>query len=215
MRNERYECIPAIVWVEQIIDAIWECPKCHDAVVVAPETCEPIPGGTAGPRLLVKIAEDRWLNHLPLHRQEQMFARLGVDISRSTMCGWMAALATTFRSVYDRMKEELLKSKIIATDDSPVKVQDRTKKSNIKRGHEWIFMGDKEHPVNLFHYTKGRSRSDEIFFLDLKASCREIAFPAIGPFARKLGQHSLLAARTIDAITKKPGLTTRGSVTRC
>lgn len=159
VRNRRLECVPVNFYIEEIIDSVWECPSCHDTVVVAAEPFEPIPNGTAGPRLLVKIAEDRWLKHLPLYRQEQIFARLGVDINRSTMCGWMAALAAILLPLYLCMKEELLKSKIIATDDTPVKVQDRSKKSNIKRTHEWIFMGDKEHPVNLFHHTQGRSRA--------------------------------------------------------
>jgi transposase len=159
VRNKRFECIPAVLYVEEIIDTIWQCPACRDTVVVAASPPEPIPDGKAGPRLLCKIAEDRWLGHSPYHRQEQAFARHGIDIPRSTMCGWMGALAAIFRRIYEGMKAELLKSEIIATDDTPVKVQDRTKKSNIKRGHEWIFMGDSAHPVNLFHYTQGRSRA--------------------------------------------------------
>jgi transposase len=159
VRNKRFECIPATLRVEEIIDGVWQCPDCNDTIVVAASPLEPIPNGSAGPRLLCKIAEDRWLNHMPYYRQEQAFARIGVDISRSTMCGWMSALATIFAPIYQGMRMELLKSRIIATDDTPVKVQDRSKKSNIKRGHEWIFRGDSEHPVNLFHYTQGRSRA--------------------------------------------------------
>ena len=152
----RNECVPVTVFVEEVIDNVWKCPACNDTIVVEANACEPVKNGMAGPRLLVKIAEDRWLNHLPLHRQEQMFARQGVDINRSTMCGWMASLAETLRPIYDSMKKVLLESKVIAT---PIKVQDRTKKSNIKRAHEWIFMGDDAHPVNLFHHTQGRSRA--------------------------------------------------------
>jgi len=159
VRNKRFECIPATLCIEEIIDGIWQCPDCNDTIVVAASPLEPIPNGSAGPQLLCKIAEDRWLNHMPYYRQEQAFARMGVDISRSTMCGWMAALAAIFLRIYQGMRIELLKSRIIATDDTPVKVQDRSKKSNIKRGHEWIFRGDSEHPVNLFHYTQGRSRA--------------------------------------------------------
>lgn len=159
VRNTRYECIPVTLVVEEIVDNVFQCPKCKDTIVLKAELCEPIKNGTAGPRLLVKIAEDRWLNHLPLHRQEQMFARQGIDINRSTMCGWMASMAEALRPIYEAMKLELLKSKVIATDDTPIKVQDRTKKANIKRAHEWIFMGDDSHPVNLFHHTQGRSRA--------------------------------------------------------
>jgi transposase len=159
VRNRRFECIPATVYVEEIIDSVWSCPNCNDTIVVASDAFEPIPNSTAGPKLLTQIAEDRWLKHLPYYRQEQAFARLGINISRSTMCGWMALLTNTLLPIYEAMKVELLKSRIIATDDTPVKVQDRTKKRNIKRGYEWIFMGDATHPVNVFHYTEGRGRA--------------------------------------------------------
>jgi transposase len=88
-----------------------------------------------------------------------MFARLGADIPRVTACGWMASLANIFRPVTDCMQAELLKSKVISLDDSPVKVQDRKKKQNIKRGYEWIMMGDDAHPVNVFHYIQSRGRA--------------------------------------------------------
>ena len=159
VRNWRYECVPASVFIQEIVDSVWECPACHDTVVVAAKVNEPIESGKAGPNLLVQIAEDRWLKHQPLYRQEQAFARQGADIPRSTLCGWMAALSARYQRIYDRMKADLLKSKIISTDDTPVKVQDRSRKSNLKRGHEWIFMGDKNYPVNLFHYTEGRGRA--------------------------------------------------------
>lgn len=176
VRNRRFECVPASFFVEEIIDSVWRCPKCNDSVVVEADVCEPITSGGAGPKLLATIAEDRWLKHLPYYRQEQIFARLGIDIARSTMVGWMASVATHYRRVYDAMKRDLLQSKVIATDDTPVKVQDRSKKANIRRGYEWIFLGDEEHPVNLFHYTHGRGRAGPLKFLEnfqgfLQADC--------------------------------------------
>lgn len=165
VRNRRFECVPMQVFVEEIIDGIWQCPRCKNTLTVAAEVLEPIANGTAGPRLLSQIAEDRWLKHLPYHRQEQAFARMGLNIPRSTICGWMSGVAEKLRPIYDRMKVELLKSSTISTDDTPVKVQDRTKKQNIKRAHEWSFMGDAEHPVNLFHFTEGRGRAGPMKFI--------------------------------------------------
>lgn len=159
LRKQRFECVPMTIYIEQLIDEIWQCPGCGDTVVVSPNVIEPVPDGKVGPRLLCRIVEDRWLKHLPLYRQEQAFARLGIDIDRSTMCGWSATIANIFRRVVEAMWEELLLSKIIAIDDTPVKVQDRQKKNNIKRGREWICLGDRAHPVNLFFYTEGRDRA--------------------------------------------------------
>ncbi|HZT34551.1 MAG TPA: IS66 family transposase, partial [Nitrososphaera sp.] len=83
----------------------------------------------------------------------------------STICGWHTSLAESLRPLYCGMHIDLLKSEVIGTDDTPVKVQDRKKKQNIKRGHEWICIGDKNHPVNMFFYTHGRGRDGPKRFL--------------------------------------------------
>jgi hypothetical protein len=59
----------------------------------------------------------------------------------------------------------LLQSKVISTDDTPVKVLDRSRKKNIKLGRKWAFLGDEKHPVNLFLYTQSRGRDGPIEFL--------------------------------------------------
>jgi len=107
-------------------------PNCNDTLVVKPEVTESIKKGTAGPALQAEVAVAKYEDHLPLYRQEQRFARMGVPINRSTLCGWLNATSLTLRPLYDRMHELLLLAKIIATDDTPVKVLDRNKKKNIK-----------------------------------------------------------------------------------
>ena len=67
----------------------------------------------------------KWADHQPLHRQEKMFERHGIDISRKTMGGWTAQCAALLDPLYQWMKKELLSSKVIGTDDTSVKVLDR------------------------------------------------------------------------------------------
>lgn len=165
VRNSRFEYQPASLFVEDFIETILECPKCGDTVTVKPATVQSIENGTAGPGLQAEIVIAKYEDHLPLHRQEQRFARIGAPIARSTMVGWLWKTATTLRPVYDRMKKLLLQSKVIATDDTPVKVQDRTKSKNIKLGRKWIYRGDESHPVNVFDYTQGRGRAGPQVFL--------------------------------------------------
>jgi hypothetical protein len=61
----------------------------------------------------------KWADHQPLHRQEKMFERHGIDISRKTMGGWMAQSAELLDPLYQLMKKELLNSKVIGADDIP------------------------------------------------------------------------------------------------
>ena len=63
-------------------------------------------------------------DHLPLHRQEKMFERHGVDLSRKTMGGWLAQCAHLLQPLYGSLKEVLFQSKVIGTDDTSVKLLD-------------------------------------------------------------------------------------------
>ncbi len=119
----------------------------------------------ASPALLSYVAISKFCDHLPLYRIERIFARHGADIARSTMCGWLAVLAALLRPIYDLMHEKLLASRIIKTDDTSVKVQVRKGKKKIKTGRMWVYIGDREHPFTLFHYTQGRARAGPKIFL--------------------------------------------------
>ena len=119
----------------------------------------------ASPSMLSYIAVSKYCDHLPLYRLEEMFARQGVSISRSTMCGWLAALVALLRPLYDLMHSRLVQCKIIWTDDTPVKVLVRKLSKNVKTGRIWVYIGDKTQPFNLFHYTGGRAREGPKKFL--------------------------------------------------
>lgn len=165
LRNSRYNSKPATVYIEDFVELVFACPDCNDTLVVKPEVNESIKNGTAGPALQAEVAVAKYEDHMPLYRQEQRFARMGVPINRSTLCGWLNATSLALRPLYDRMHELLLLAKIIATDDTPVKVLDRNKKKNIKTGRQWIYRGDETQPFNVFNYTEGRGRNGPLIFL--------------------------------------------------
>jgi len=165
IRNSRYEYKPASVFIQDFIATVFQCQGCGHTLTVEPDLPQTIENGTAGPGLVAEIATARFEDHMPLHRQEQRFARMGVSIARSTMVGWLTNAAIHLKPLCDRMHELLLLAKIIATDDCPVKVQDRKKKNNVKIGRVWTYRGDDEHPFNLFDYTEGRGRTGPKTFL--------------------------------------------------
>ncbi len=106
----------------------------------------------------------KWADHQPLHRQEKMFERHGIEISRKTMGGWMAQCAQLLDPLYQLMKKELLSSKVIGTDDTSVKVLDR-KLPFARIGRIWPYVGDAHHPVIVYDYTPTRSRAGPAKFL--------------------------------------------------
>lgn len=133
-------------------------------IVTAPLPKLPIAKGFAGPGLLAHIITSKYVDHLPLHRLEGILARHGVALSRSTMCDWMADCAALLTPLYDLMKADVLRSRLIHTDDTRVPVQepglDRT-----KSGRLWVYVGDRDHPHLVYDYTPTHARDGPASFL--------------------------------------------------
>jgi len=159
--SERYEYIPAQVTV---IEDVCKKYACACTVKTATKPSQPIEKGTAGASLLAQVIVAKTADHLPLHRQEKIFERHGVDISRQTMGGWLAQCAALLQPLYGSMKEVLFQSKVIGTDDTSVKVLD-AKLPFARTGRIWPYYGDKDHPVILYDYTATRERAGPEVFL--------------------------------------------------
>jgi transposase len=160
--SERYEYIPASMKVIQDV-----CLKyaCDCTVRTATKPPQPIEKSTAGASLWAQVIVAKWADHQPLHRQEKMFERHGIDISRKTMGGWMARCEALLDPLYQLMKKELLSSKVIGTNDTSVKVLDR-KLPFARIGRIWPYVGDAHHPVIVYDYTPTRSRAGPAKFLE-------------------------------------------------
>ena len=160
--SERYDYIPASLRVIQDV-----CLKyaCDCTIRTAEKPRQPIEKSTASASLLAQVIVAKWADHQPLHRQEKMFARHGVTISRKTMGGWMVQCAKLLDPLYQAMKKELFGSKVIGTDDTSVKVLDR-KLPFARIGRIWPYVGDAHHPVIVYDYTPTRSRAGPAKFLE-------------------------------------------------
>ena len=130
----------------------------ESAIIVAPKPPQAIPGGVAGPALLTQVIISKYADHLPLHRLERILGRSGVHFSRSTTCGWCAACANLLGPLAELILAELLQSFVIHTDDTPVDVRGgRTKEKYQARF--WTYVGDDQHPLIWFEFTKNRKRA--------------------------------------------------------
>ena len=159
--SERYEYIPAQLTV---IEDVCKKYACACTVKTATKPAQPIEKSTAGASLLAQVIVAKTADHLPLHRQEKIFERHGVDISRKTMGGWLAQCANLLQPLYGSLKEVLFQSKVIGTDDTSVKVLDITLPF-ARTGRIWPYYGDADHPVILYDYTATRKRAGPEKFL--------------------------------------------------
>jgi transposase len=159
--SQRYEFIPAQLTV---IEDVCKKYACACTVKTATKPPQPIEKSTAGASLLAQVIVAKNADHLPLHRQEKIFERHGVDISRKTMGGWLAQCAHLLQPLYRSLKEVLFQSKVIGTDDTSVKVLD-IKLPFARTGRIWPYYGDPGHPVILYDYTPTRARAGPEAFL--------------------------------------------------
>jgi transposase len=161
--SEQLEYVPASLHVIQQACQKYACPK-GCTVVTAAKPLAPIEKGLPGPGLLAHVAVSKYGDHLPLYRQESIFARQDVELSRKTMCDWMRQCAELVSPLVDLMKERALSSKVVQTDDTPVPVLD-PELPHTRTGRIWTYVGDPKHPYTVYDYTPNRSRAGPDEFL--------------------------------------------------
>jgi len=163
--SEQLEYEPASLHVIEHVRPTYACKNCEAHLITADKPIQPIDKGLPGPGLLAHVITSKYCDHLPLYRMERILGRHGVDLSRSTMCGWMAACGDLLHPLYRLMVEDVLASKVVHTDDTVVPVQDKTR-TKTRQGRAWVYVGDQHHPHTVFDYTPNRSRDGPLTFLE-------------------------------------------------
>ena len=136
-----------------------------DAVVIAaPKPAMPIAKGLPGPGLLAHLIVSKYSDHLPLHRLERVYERQGFFLHRSTLSDWLGACADLLRPLYDLMVRVVLQSRVIHTDDTPVKLQELVT-HRLSTARLWAYLGDAAHPYNVFDFTVNHKRDGPQRFL--------------------------------------------------
>ena len=135
--SEQLEYVPASLFVRVHARIKYACSKCQGNVVSGTLPVQPIGKGLPGPGLLAHVLTSKYNDHLPLNRLEGIFQRQGAELSRSTLCDWVAASARLLEPLVDVMKTEVLASRKIHADDTTVPVLDKNREST-KTGRLWV-----------------------------------------------------------------------------
>lgn len=112
----------------------------------------PIERGLAGPGLLADTIVRRWQDHTPAHRLEDVYRRDGLELARSTICGWHMQLAPLAEPLIAAMRADAFEQPFLCTDATGVLVQAKDK---CRRGHFWVLVAPGKHV--LFEYTRDHS----------------------------------------------------------
>lgn len=164
VETERLDIVPAKVRVEKHIRYKYACKNCEGleskdgAVITAPLPPQLIPQGTATSGLVAYIMAGKYIDGTPLYRQEKIFSRIGVDISRQTMCNWLMLTYEKTKDLTGLMWKDLLHFPLIGIDETRVQVLDEPGRKNTTLSYMWVFRGNgRASPVVLYRYRPSRS----------------------------------------------------------
>ena len=154
--SERYDYQPASIFVRELVRPTYACRACEQKgldpqIAKAALPPEPLPKSNVGPGLLAHVIVSKFVDHLPLYRQESILGRHGLPIRRSTLCDYLQGCGQLLKPLFDHMHQRLLTSYAIHADDSPIKLL-RPKRT----AYAWIYLGDDDNPYTLFDFTAGR-----------------------------------------------------------
>ncbi len=157
--SEQLDIIPAKMQVIRHIRPKYACKNCEGVeddgptVKIAPVPPRIIPRSIATPGLLAHILTAKFVDHTPFYRQEKQFQRLGVEISRTSMCGWAMQTATVCQPLLNLFIDEVLSSFVIQADETTLQVLQEPGRDPTTKSYMWIFRrGDPEKPVLIYQY---------------------------------------------------------------
>jgi len=166
--SKELEYQPAKLFVNEHVRPRLACTHCKAGGVVCdplPLSVKPLERSIAGAGLIAQIFVSKYVDHNPLHRQEQMFARLGFAIPRRNMCDWIAGVEDVYLTrLWRALKLELLAESYLQGDETTLKVQDNETPGACHTGYLWG-MHSTEKKLVLFEYAPSRAGAvaEEIF----------------------------------------------------
>ncbi len=135
--SEKLDYMPGVFTVERHIRGKWVCDAC-ETLTQAPMPAHLIDKGIPTTGLLAHVLIAKYADHLPLYRQEQIFARAGVAIPRSTLAEWVGVCGVRLQPLADALRDTLLNEAVLHADETPVPMLAPGKKKTHK-AYVWAY----------------------------------------------------------------------------
>lgn len=170
--RQELKYIPAEVKVVKHVRYVYACRGCERNEVETPiQTASMpapvLPGSLASPSLIAHIMNQKYVDALPLYRQEQQFKRMGLALSRQTMANWMIYAAERWLSpLYHRMRQLLLQLDILHADETTLQVLHEPGRPASSKSYLWLYRTGREGPpIILYDYRESRAGENPKDFL--------------------------------------------------
>jgi len=161
--SRELDYVPAKLTLIEHLRPRYACAACKSGGVKQaelPVAVKPLEKTIASANLLASIIVSKYADHLPLHRQEEMFKRLGVDIPRKSMCEWIEGVCENYLfRLHNALKEELLKESYLQADETTIKIQDGITPEHCHTGYFW---GALSPPRNIAYFEYSPSRAGKV-----------------------------------------------------
>jgi transposase len=171
---EKLEYVPASLHVIETARFKYACAQCHAGVVEAAAPPQAVEKSLAAEGLLAHVVVSKYVDHLPLYRQSRIFLRDRVDLSRSTLCGWVADVATALAPIGDHLRREIVAAPYLHTDDTTITILEEGVGS--RTGRLWTYL-DRLGSQVVFDATETRARAGpEAFLADFTGDLQADAY---------------------------------------
>lgn len=119
--SEQLDCVPAQFFVNRHIRGKYAC-ACCQTIQAEPMPAQMIDKGIPAPGLLAQVVVAKHDDHLPLYRQEEIYARSGVHIPRSSMAQWVGICGLRLKPLVDALHQYILSQDVVQVDETPVRL---------------------------------------------------------------------------------------------
>ena len=164
-RTERVDYRPAKIVIKVLVTPKYACSKKHGGVMQRAAPPAPVEGGRFDFGLVAQVVTSKVADHLPLYRQQDVLARAGLELSRSTLCDIMAGAAELLTPLAALLRERVLSGWLLGADDTPVRLLDPALPEGVRLARFWLYRGCDEAPYNVFDFHESRSRDGPREFL--------------------------------------------------
>ncbi|WP_410171230.1 IS66 family transposase [Brachymonas denitrificans] len=155
--SEKLDYTPGTFTVERHVRPILACPQC-ETITQAPMPAYVIDKGLATPGLMAHVLVAKYADHLPLYRQEGIFARAGLKIARSTLAEWVGACGFALQPLVAALRDEILAHRVLHADETPVKLLKPGSRATHK-AYLWAYTPSQFEGLNavVYDFTEGRT----------------------------------------------------------
>ena len=212
--REEIEYIPASIKILRYYQLTYECPKCKHTddpyIIGADAPVSLMPHSLASSSSVANVMYQKYVNSVPLYRQEKDWEELGLRLSRATMANWVIRCSEDyFTPVIERLREELLKRDIVHCDETPVQVLKEKGKRPQTKSYMWLYRtgNDGKPAIVLYDYQPSRNGDHAVEYLkDFKGFVHSDGYSGYNKLKgiTRCGCWAHVRRKFVEAIPKKP-----------